>query len=146
MLRQPNWRLLFLQSNRPSGNSQPRLRYRGWNQSLLEPGWWQSCLLFFLEYCSHQYWMGSNDYIKPRHCPPTKNCCCHWISANNFSKKNCSEKIWAENQTWATGARSLDPTAVLWRPPNLSILIISSLGGGWESLSPGFKSQHTWMC
>ena len=33
------------------------------------------------------------------------------------SEKNCSEKIWADNRTRATGGRSLNATTVLWRPP-----------------------------
>ena len=49
--------------------------------------------------------------IKPRHCPPTKQCGCHWISAN-ISKKNCSEKIWAENRTRAAEVRSF--TSLVW--------------------------------
>ena len=37
----------------------------------------------FLQCSSHQYLIGSNDDIKPRHCPQSKQCGCHWISANS---------------------------------------------------------------
>ena len=56
--------------------------------------------------------------IKPRHCPPfSKQCGCRWITVtSNFSLKKFGN---TGNRTRAAGVRSLNATAVLWRPPYL---------------------------